>query len=173
MCLLWQRRTSIQSFHSILNLEPARILPWMTEYWWTWWKLSMRLFPIFFFYITLENRIREGGGFLWWVLPHGKKHLSQYSEPQCCVWSLKKGDINLTLKLWGLHLFVKDVRCCLNDYANSSKPTCSWHTTASAFIVLGPSLWTLWLKLCPLFKVLYRNEEIDTCHWYYSSLLWV
>lgn len=33
--------------------------------------------------------------------------------------------INLTLKRRELHLFVRDVRCCLNDDANSSKPTCS------------------------------------------------
>lgn len=34
-------------------------------------------------------------------------------------------EINLTLKRAELHLFVKDARCCLNDSANSSKPTCS------------------------------------------------
>lgn len=63
----------------------------------------------------------EGGrrhGFPWREAP-----FSIFRIPVFCAGSQK--EINLTLKHWGLHLFVKDVRCCLNDYANSSKPTCS------------------------------------------------
>lgn len=41
--------------------------------------------------------------------------------------------IHLTLKQQELHLFVKDVRCCLKDDANSSKPTCSLTRGVSAF----------------------------------------
>lgn len=66
----------------------------------------------------------EGGrrhGFPWREAP-----FSIFRIPVFCAGSQK--EINLTLKHWGLHLFVKDVRCCLNDYANSSKPTCSWHS---------------------------------------------
>lgn len=54
---------------------------------------------------------------------HGEAPLSIFRIPVFCAESQK--EINLTLKRWGLHLFVKDARCCLNDSANSSKPTCS------------------------------------------------
>lgn len=68
---------------------------------------------------------------------HGEAPFSIFRIPVFCAKSQK--EINLTLKRRGLHLFVKDVRRCLNDDANSSKPTSSWHSTCPqpVFAVLG------------------------------------
>lgn len=84
--------------------------------------MKLKTPPGLFFYITpVEDGMGEGlayTGFPWREAP-----FSVFRIPVFCTESQK--EINLTLKHWGLHLFVKDVRCCLNDYANSSKPTCS------------------------------------------------
>lgn len=70
----------------------------------------------------------DGGreGCAWTGFPWIEPPFSIFRIPVFCAESQK--EINLTLKHWRLHLFMKDVRCCLNDYANSSKPTCSWHS---------------------------------------------
>lgn len=106
---------------------------WMSEYWWSW-----KLHQVPYFHMPpVEDGDREGRkggpplGF------HGEAPFSIFRNPVFCAKSQK--EINLTLKQQGLHLFVKDVRCCLNDDANSSKPTCGWHTpslhSASVFLV--------------------------------------
>lgn len=71
-------------------------------------------------------------------------------------------EINLTLKHWGLHLFVKDVRCCLNDYANSSKPTCSWHQVPMHSLFLGGSSSETHDWIQPTLKRLAHNKDLDT-----------
>lgn len=114
----WQRRTSIQQYS---------------------WEFAARIHDEWVNIDEVEKLHRvpsfdippvEDGMGGWGGLHPGSpraRHLPQYSESQCSV-AVSQKEINLTLKHWGLHLFVKDVRCCLNDYANSSKPTCSWHT---------------------------------------------
>lgn len=116
-----------ENIHPVIQLRICcQDSRWMSEYWWSW-----KLHQVPYFHMPpVEAGDQRGGGLCWVSM---ERHLSQYSESQ----GVKK-EINLTLKQQGLHLFVKDVRCCLNDDANSSKPTCSWHTAflQSAFVFL-------------------------------------
>lgn len=75
------------------------------------------------FFLPAEDGDGDGGA--WGGGPplgfHGEAPSSVFTIPAFCAKSQK--EINLTLKRRGLHLFVKDVRCCLNDDADSSKAT--------------------------------------------------
>lgn len=132
----WQRR----NIHPVIQLRICcQDSRWMSEYWWSW-----KTPPGPFFYITPVEDGMRGKGRLTLGFPWREAPFSIFRIPVFCAESQK--EINLTLKRWGLHLFVKDVRCCLNDYANSSKPTCSWHSVPLHSLFLGLKFADTWLN---------------------------
>lgn len=126
----------------------------MSEYWWSW-----KTPPGPCFYITpVEDGMGGRAGFTGFPLSE-----TPFSIFRISVLSAEsQKEINLTLKHWGLHLFVKDVRCCLNDYANSSKPTCSWHQVPMHSLFLGGSSSETHDWIRPTLERLAHSKDLDT-----------
>lgn len=135
---------------------------WMSEYWWSW---KLRRVP---FSTSLQWRWGRGakGGLILGL--HGEAPFSIFRVPVFCAKSQK--EINLTLKHWGLHLFVKDVWCCLNDYANSSKPTCSWHSVSPHSLDLGLKFTDTWVNPARSLKGLMRIRLEHSDDLFFHSL---
>lgn len=100
-----------------------------------------------------------GKGRFHWVSMEWDTFLNiQNLSAQCRV---SKGDQS-HFEALGLHLFVKDVRCCLNDYANSSKPTCSWHQVPMHSLFLGGSSSETHDWIRPTLERLAHSKDFDT-----------